>query len=114
MVVDRGVEVIPWIDLDMHFNPHCLFIVIGQARPKRNGMFHQLGGAAVGLGTIPMLGQSTLMIRVSDHNSLDRGAVLGTKWSVSQITSQLGPISEMESVSINKTAARMVAGQLTV
>jgi hypothetical protein len=30
MVVDRGVEVIPWIDLDMHFNPHPLFIVIGQ------------------------------------------------------------------------------------
>jgi hypothetical protein len=27
---------------------------------------------------------------------------------------KLGPISEMESVSINKTAARMVAGQLTV
>jgi hypothetical protein len=26
----------------------------------------------------------------------------------------VGPISEMESVSINKTAARMVAGQLTV
>jgi hypothetical protein len=42
-------------DLGMYLNPNYLLIVFGQARTERCGMFHQRGGADIGLTTIPML-----------------------------------------------------------